>query len=79
MVLSGASIARRRPLPCRCPDEAAAAFRQALIQAPNNGWALYGLARAEAAQGHKAEAAAARNAFDRAWSGNPDWLRIDRL
>lgn len=60
-------------------DEASAAFRQALIQAPNNGWALYGLARAEAAQGHKAEAAAARKALTSAWSGDLDWLRMDRL
>jgi tetratricopeptide (TPR) repeat protein len=60
-------------------DEASAAFRQALIQAPNNGWALYGLARAEAAQGHKAEAAAARKALTSAWSGDPDWLRMERL
>jgi len=61
------------------PDDASAAFRQALIQAPNNGWALYGLARAEAAQGHEAEAAAARKALTSAWSGDPDWLRMDRL
>ncbi|WP_136162964.1 tetratricopeptide repeat protein [Sphingomonas flavalba] len=59
--------------------EAAAAFRTALIQAPNNGWALYGLMRSEAAQGHAAEAAAARQALDRAWLGDRRWLRMDRL
>lgn len=61
------------------PGEASQAFRAALVQAPNNGWALYGLARSEAAQGRKLEAAAARRAFDRAWIGNAGWLRLERL
>lgn len=60
-------------------DEASQAFRQALIQTPNNGWALYGLAESEAAQGHAADAAAARRALDRAWLGDPAWLRLERL
>lgn len=60
-------------------DEASQAFRQALIQTPNNGWALYGLAESEAAQGHVADAAAARRALDRAWLGDPAWLRLERL
>ncbi|MBX3476136.1 MAG: hypothetical protein KF910_00850 [Brevundimonas sp.] len=60
-------------------DEASEAFRQALIQAPDNGWALYGLAESEAAQGHALEAAAARRALDRAWLGDHTWLRLDRL
>ncbi|MEW5688397.1 MAG: hypothetical protein AB1942_26055 [Pseudomonadota bacterium] len=59
--------------------EAAEAFRAALAQQPNNGWALYGLAESEAAQGHKVEAAAARQALTRAWAGKPGWLRMDRL
>lgn len=61
------------------PNEASRAFRQALIQTPNNGWALYGLAESEAAQGHAVEAAAARRALDRAWLGDPRWLRLERL
>ncbi len=61
------------------PDEAAQAFRAALRQTPHNGWALYGLARAEEAQAHRAEAAAARRAFAKAWLGKPAWLRMDRL
>ncbi|WP_414899908.1 hypothetical protein ACMT1E_09550 [Sphingomonas flavalba] len=61
------------------PAEAAAAFRAALVQTPNNGWALYGLMRSETAQGHAMEAAAARQALDRAWLGNRRWLRMDRL
>lgn len=59
--------------------EASEAFRAALLQAPDNGWALYGLARSEATQGRAAEAAAARRAFDRAWAGQARWLRMERL
>ncbi|MDE2410780.1 MAG: hypothetical protein KGM18_03285 [Sphingomonadales bacterium] len=60
-------------------DEASQVFREALVQSPHNGWALYGLARSEAAQGHKLEAAAARKAFSRAWVGEQGWLRMERL
>lgn len=61
------------------PDLAADAFRLALAQTPNNGWALYGLARAEAAQGRAAEAAVADQALKTAWLGDARWLRMDRL
>lgn len=61
------------------PDLAADAFRLALAQTPNNGWALYGLARAEAAQGRADEAAAADQALRTAWLGDARWLRMDRL
>jgi tetratricopeptide (TPR) repeat protein len=59
--------------------DASAAFRGALAQTPNNGWALYGLGRSEAAQGHKLEAAAANRALSKAWLGDKRWLRMDRL
>ncbi len=59
--------------------EASAAFRVALAQTPNNGWALYGLMRSEAAQGHALAAAAARQALAKAWLGEQRWLRMDRL
>jgi tetratricopeptide (TPR) repeat protein len=59
--------------------EASAAFRAALVQTPNNGWALYGLMRAEEAQGHAPEAAAAKQALAKVWQGNRRWLRMDRL
>ena len=59
--------------------EAAEAFRYALVQTPNNGWALYGLERSEAAQGHASEAAAASRALQTAWLGDRRWLRMDRL
>lgn len=61
------------------PADASQAFREALLQAPNNGWALYGLAESEAAQGNAADAAAARAAFNRAWMGDRRWLRMERL
>lgn len=55
------------------------AFREALIQTPNNGWVLYGLARSEAAAGNRAEAAAAQSAFRKAWAGSPGWLKMEKL
>lgn len=61
------------------PAEAAVAFRYALAQTPNNGWALYGLARSEAAQGNADAAATAEAALRAAWLGDRRWLRMDRL
>lgn len=52
------------------PAEAAVAFRYALAQTPNNGWALYGLARSEAAQGNADAAATAEAALRAAWLGD---------
>jgi len=60
-------------------DEASQAFQAALKQTPQNGWALYGLAQSEDALGHAREAAEAREAFRRAWRGDPSWLRMERL
>ncbi|HEV2043826.1 MAG TPA: tetratricopeptide repeat protein, partial [Sphingomicrobium sp.] len=60
-------------------DEARDAFESALAKAPNNGWALYGLAASERALGRRAHAAAAQMALGRAWSGDPRWLRMERL
>lgn len=59
--------------------EASEAFRGALVQTPNNGWALYGLGRSEAAQGRRLEAAAADRALSKAWLGDVRWLRMERL
>lgn len=59
--------------------EARDAFTAALAQYPNNGWALFGLSSAEGALGRRADAAAARAAMHRAWLGQPQWLRMDRL
>jgi tetratricopeptide (TPR) repeat protein len=59
--------------------DASKAFETALEQSPNNGWVLYGLAASERALGRRAEAAAADAALKKAWSGNPAWLRMERL
>ena len=50
-----------------------------LAQTPANGWALYGLARSEAAQGNADAAATAEAALRAAWLGDRRWLRMDRL
>ncbi|OYU33646.1 hypothetical protein [Novosphingobium sp. PASSN1] len=59
--------------------EARDAFHQALLAAPGNGWALWGLAQAERALGHDLEARAAEAALERAWLGDRQLLRLDRL
>jgi tetratricopeptide (TPR) repeat protein len=60
-------------------DDASQAFRAALLKTPRNGWALYGLAQSEQAQGHALEAAAARRALRKTWLGSNASLRMDRL
>jgi tetratricopeptide (TPR) repeat protein len=50
-------------------DEATEVFRAALIDAPNNGWALYGLMQAYDAQGDQPAKAEAEKLFTRAWAG----------
>jgi tetratricopeptide (TPR) repeat protein len=59
--------------------EARDAFETALSQSPNNGWVLYGLSASERALGRRAEASMADAALKKAWSGDPSWLRMDRL
>lgn len=51
------------------PDEAAQAFQASLVQAPNNAYALHGLAAARAKAGDAAGAAVAEERFRRAWAG----------
>ena len=60
-------------------DEARDAFVAALDQAPNNGWALFGLAAAERSLGRQEQASVADAALKKAWTGDPRWLRMDRL
>jgi len=59
--------------------EAKAAFMKALIAAPNDGWALYGLEQTERKRGDRPSALATRKAFERVWRGDDSWLRMDRL
>ena len=61
------------------PRAAEQTFMEALAQSPNNGWALYGLARAQHAQRDRAGERASRVALGRAWAGDPRWLRLERL
>jgi tetratricopeptide (TPR) repeat protein len=60
-------------------DEARQAFLAALAKYPGNGWALYGLAASQQKLGQRAQAAATTAALNRAWMGNPKWLRMERL
>ena len=50
LVLPGAPVARRRQLMAGRAEEAAETFQAALIDAPNNGWALWGLMEAQQAR-----------------------------
>jgi len=59
--------------------EAQQAFTAALAKYPGNGWARCGLAAAEQKLGRGAQAAAATAALNRAWMGDPKWLRMERL
>ena len=59
--------------------EARDAFTAALAQSPNNGWALYGLAAAERSLGRDQQAGIAETLLKQAWSGDPQWLKMDRL
>jgi len=49
------------------PGEAEAVYRESLTFYRGDGWALFGLAQALAAQGKKDEAAKTRTAFEAAW------------
>jgi tetratricopeptide (TPR) repeat protein len=53
-------------------DEAAQAFRDALVRVPGNGWALYGLQRAYEAAGEPFAAAQTRQLYREAWAGDAD-------
>ena len=59
-------------------EEAVTTFQAALIDAPNNAWALYGLMQAYEAQDDRAAAAETEKLFDEAWAGSapPDLARL---
>jgi len=58
--------------------EATEVFRAALLDAPNNGWALYGLMQAYEAQNDQPARAEAEKLFSKAWAGEapPDLARL---
>ncbi len=59
-------------------DDAAEVLRRSLIDAPNNGWALYGLMQAQKAQGDGLAAMVTEQLFENAWAGDapPDLARL---
>ena len=60
-------------------DDAVEVFREALAQQPRNGWALWGLLKAEEAAGAKDGASTTAAAFEKAWVGDRTLLTYDRL
>lgn len=60
-------------------DAAEQAFRTSLAKTPNNGWALFGLEQVFRQRGDAKAAAAARQALQRAWFGEPSQLDLARL
>jgi tetratricopeptide (TPR) repeat protein len=60
-------------------EEAAETFRAALIDAPNNGWALWGLMEAQKAAGDQAAAGQTAQLLDKAWAGDDRLLDLTRL
>jgi tetratricopeptide (TPR) repeat protein len=59
-------------------EDAEEVLRQSLVDAPNNGWALYGLMEAQKAQGDETAAAVTTRLFEKAWAGEgpPDLARL---
>lgn len=60
-------------------EEAERAFKEALFQAPNNGWALYGLIETYKAMGDTRAARETTRLFKAAWAGDPQALTLARL
>ncbi len=59
--------------------EAEQVFKESLKRVPKNGWALYGLMKAQEAQNQVQQAKATAQRFKQAWAGDPTALTIDRL
>ena len=61
------------------PAEAEQAFTQSLVQAPHNGWALYGLMKAQQAQNNEAAAKETEKRLQQTWAGDPAALTLKSL
>ncbi len=62
------------------PDAARQSFMAALVRAPNNGWALFGLAESQRQMKDRPAMRATKAALDRAWLGaDRSALRLARL
>ena len=60
------------------PGDAEAVYREDLQVHPDNGWSLFGLARALSAQGREADAREVMQQFERSWARADVWLRGSR-
>lgn len=60
-------------------DDAEQVWRESLIDAPNNGWALYGLHKTLEEKGDAAGAEAVSGLFEQAWAGDMALLEASSL
>jgi tetratricopeptide (TPR) repeat protein len=60
-------------------EDAERMFEQSLEQFPKSGWSLYGLMKAQQAQGKTDAAKATEQRFKQAWAGAPEALDLKRL
>ena len=79
MVLPGRPIAGAVLVLLGELDAAEDAFRASLVQAPNNGWALYGLGEVYRRMGRQAGEAEMARRLDEAWAGDRRLLDLSRL
>lgn len=61
------------------PDDAERAFKAALYETPNNGWALYGLRETYKVMGDAKAAAEMARLLNAAWAGDRESLSLSRL
>ncbi|MBC7944454.1 MAG: tetratricopeptide repeat protein, partial [Burkholderiales bacterium] len=61
------------------PQRAERVFRESLAKAPNNGWALYGLAEVHKRSGNEQQMRAAERLLAKAWAGEKGTLDMARL
>lgn len=61
------------------PDDAERAFKAALYETPNNGWALYGLGETYKVMGDVKAAAEMERLLKAAWAGDRESLNLSRL
>ena len=59
--------------------EALDAFKAALKEAPNDGWAIYGLMEAQKKLGDDAGAKASESDLAKAWTGPRELLNLSKL
>jgi tetratricopeptide (TPR) repeat protein len=60
-------------------DEAERVFLESLLHSPNNGWALYGLMKAQESLADTTGAAQTAKLLEEAWAGDEAYLDLSRL